>query len=469
MKIFEVESAEQIHVKNVICKIDSALRHFNRSQDYYVLKNQDKIDIVFKDKSEPLDWTYCPAGSFKLVYETDDTDGQSVLTIKSTDDKAQRARVDRLYSDQYMITESGVAIYIKDKNVCDTITNKAGYIYLYNKSNKWIAIHRMVAACFCEVPEPLKHIKFKNLMCNHKDGIKHNNHYTNLEWVTSKQNCQHAFNTNLNSRSGENHSNSKFTNDEIKNIRKGFYESGKNIPTYASNIGLSTAGLSKLLKNTSRHDPDYEPDFDYLETIGQQKGEQSGNAKLKQHQVDWLRKDYIEYHKPRSYYAKELNVSEVLIKKIVRNKSWYDPNYDPNALSSSKNDSVRSEKDIENLEKGNLAFYKLTKDDVEWIRKDYKQNQNPYSYYARKYNVSKDNIRAIVTNRSWFDPEYKPSVGILQKKLLTYENACWIRQHKRDNPDTPQKFYMDTFNIPQNLVSFIIANKSYIDKNWHVY
>jgi uncharacterized protein (DUF433 family) len=33
---------------------------------------------------------------------------------------------------------------------------------------------------------------------NHIDGVKLNNHYTNLEWATSSENIQHSFDTGLN-------------------------------------------------------------------------------------------------------------------------------------------------------------------------------------------------------------------------------------------------------------------------------
>lgn len=59
-----------------------------------------------------------------------------------------------------------------------------------NGKNKHIKTHRAVALMFIENP-------YKYQQVNHKDGNKLNNHVSNLEWSTPKQNTQHAINTGL--------------------------------------------------------------------------------------------------------------------------------------------------------------------------------------------------------------------------------------------------------------------------------
>jgi hypothetical protein len=69
---------------------------------------------------------------------------------------------------------------------------------------KTFLVHRLVAICFVENPHSRK-------IVNHKDGNKANNYYENLEWSTTAENTQHAYDNHLiPSRQGINNPNSKF-------------------------------------------------------------------------------------------------------------------------------------------------------------------------------------------------------------------------------------------------------------------
>lgn len=61
---------------------------------------------------------------------------------------------------------------------------------------KRVSVHRLVAEAFIGEREPGKEI-------NHKDGNKFNNFVGNLEWVTPKENMQHAFSNGLMRRNGK--------------------------------------------------------------------------------------------------------------------------------------------------------------------------------------------------------------------------------------------------------------------------
>lgn len=74
-----------------------------------------------------------------------------------------------------------------------------------------VSVHRLVAELFIG--------NIENLVINHIDGNKLNNHFTNLEIVTFKENSEHAYRTGLSKGNiGEKNGNSILTEDKILEI-----------------------------------------------------------------------------------------------------------------------------------------------------------------------------------------------------------------------------------------------------------
>ena len=117
------------------------------------------------------------------------------------------------YIGLYQISNFG-RVKSKKKIISKHITSSGYYrITLYNYGNKkHLKIHRLVAQAFILNPENKPQI-------NHIDGDKLNNHVSNLEWCTAKENINHSFKIGLINQCGENNNANKLTNKEILEIR----------------------------------------------------------------------------------------------------------------------------------------------------------------------------------------------------------------------------------------------------------
>lgn len=109
--------------------------------------------------------------------------------------------------DRYMISNYGNIYDLKDKKLKhlihkDPTKNPSPYYRVYIK-NKDYLVHRLMLETF----KPLKYLyDMKNMVCDHIDCNKLNNHIDNLRWATVKENTNYALKNNLlKPAHGENH------------------------------------------------------------------------------------------------------------------------------------------------------------------------------------------------------------------------------------------------------------------------
>ena len=148
----------------------------------------------------------------------------------------------------YDINQYGDVRNIHTKHIKMKRTNAWGYndVKLKGKDKKIHTklVHRLVAKTFYDISEERSNI----LQVNHIDGNKTNNFIANLEWVTGKQNVQHAYDTGIRKPSGGRGKIRRIKNLETGEIFDNMAECAKSVNGDSGNISRCVRGLIKSYK-----------------------------------------------------------------------------------------------------------------------------------------------------------------------------------------------------------------------------
>ena len=119
----------------------------------------------------------------------------------------------------YIISEDGEILNMLTMHKMSPFLDKDGYLKVGlirdDKRRSTIFVHRLVAFEFVENPNQYP-------VVDHINGIKTKNHYTNLEWVTVRENTIRAQNLGLRKIHGEYNGNSKYTETQVRDICQKF-------------------------------------------------------------------------------------------------------------------------------------------------------------------------------------------------------------------------------------------------------
>lgn len=212
-------------------------------------KRENKYYIIIENKQGKRIAKFVSVNKCSIII-TEDNNFIQRIKLSFNDSDAVRIKPVLGYKKYFWITENGILISRRTKNILSQEINPSGYLTHATKiggrngQTKCFRIHRLVGIAFIPNPDNKPEI-------NHKDGIKSNNFWTNLEWATSLENTQHAWENGLcKPLRGELSSSAKLSNLQANEIRE-LFATGKY--SYSDLSQLFNVSLS-IIGNCVRND-----------------------------------------------------------------------------------------------------------------------------------------------------------------------------------------------------------------------
>lgn len=151
--------------------------------------------------------------------------------------------------DRLSISKTGTVRYFSGKIISEQWTNRryADLSIANNGSVKIMKVHRLVAMAFIPNENGFSEV-------NHIDGNRRNNSPDNLEWVTRKQNNDHAISSGLKPPvKGSHHGNSKLNESQVAEIKQ-LLSSGSSGREIARAFHISPTTVCRINRSNSwRH------------------------------------------------------------------------------------------------------------------------------------------------------------------------------------------------------------------------
>lgn len=149
----------------------------------------------------------------------------------------------------YTISNKGDVTNIRTGRILKPIETNGGYLQAnlsIKGRRKSFMIHQLVAEAFLDKPD---NYGKKGSVINHIDGNKWNNCVENLEYVTQKENVNHAVDTGLMDFKGENHPNAVLTQKQADQIRSEYIPRKVTQKFLANKYGVSVDTIYRIIKN----------------------------------------------------------------------------------------------------------------------------------------------------------------------------------------------------------------------------